>query len=419
MLTHPNIFEHKAALLSVLLLVSGSLLAASSTTLAQETESKDRIRAFQLYDQNKFTEAIPLLEKVVKEDPSDTVALERLGWTLFVVSASTKDAQERKKQRDRALVVLTRAKELGDDSELLRLGLEGLANPDPLDAAFSTVKEADAAMRAGEEAHTKGDLDKAIAGYERALRFDPKLYMAALFAGDMYFKKGYQATDQKAKDENFNKAGEWFTRAIAINANIETAHRYWGDALMHQGKQQEAMMKFIDGIIAEPGNRNGYMGLSQWGQRNQAPMAHPEIEIPVRISSAGDRKVNVIFAPGLSERVDGSSAWENYGSVRAKWVAEDFAKAFPTETAYRHTLREETEALRKTAEVAAELLKTGKVEALSPSLAALVKLNAAGLLEPYIIFARADAGIVRDYPNYRQANHDKLRRYWTEFVISK
>ena len=179
-------------------------------------------------------------------------------------------------------------------------------------------------------------------------------------------------------------------------------------------------MKFIDGIIAEPGNRRAYVGLSQWGDRNQVSMGHPAIDIPVKISPvAGDKKIDVALAPGLRERVDGSLAWEQYGAVRTKWVAEDFAKAYPKETVYRHTLLEETEALRKTADAAAELLKTGKVQSLSPSLAALIKLNSAGLLEPYIFFARADEGIGRDYADYRRANNDKLRRYWTDFVISQ
>ena len=178
-------------------------------------------------------------------------------------------------------------------------------------------------------------------------------------------------------------------------------------------------MKFIDGIIADPGNRSAYVGLSQWGQRNKVSMGHPAIEVPVRIAPAGDRKIRVILAPGLLERSDGSLAWEQYGLVRSKWADEDFAKAYPKETVYRHTLREEVEALQKTVELASQLLKAGKVESLSPSLAALVKVNEAGLLEPYIFFARADEGIVRDYFDYRSANREKLRRYWTDFVISK
>ena len=418
--TSQRCFDRNVLTVVLSLLLLGLLLFISpSYVTAQETESSKRARAFQIYHQSKFTEAIPLLEKIVKEDPSDVAALESLGWALLVVSASTEDPQERTKQRDRARRFLMRAKELGGESELLRRGLELLSQPDETKNPLSSVKEADTAMREGEAAYARGDLDKAIDRYDRALRLDPKLYLAALFLGDMYFKKGYQATEPKTRDEHFNKAGEWFARAISIEANIETAHRYWGDALMHQGKQKEAMMKFIDGIIAEPGNRNAYVGLSQWGDRNQVSMGHPVIDIPVKISPAGNKKVDVALAPGLRERVDGSLAWEQYGSVRTKWVAENFAKEYPKETAYRHTLREETEALRRTAEAATELLKTGKVQSLSPSLTALVKLNVAGLLESYIFFALVDEGIARDYADYRHAHHDKLRRYWTEFVISK
>jgi len=411
--------QKTSAFMVGLMLLPVLLVGLTSRALAQENEPLERIEAFKLFDQNKFTEAIPLLDKVVKASPSDSLALERLGWALFVVSSSISDPKERKKTLDRSRTFLNRSKDLGNDSELLRTALENLSKADPFESSFSAVKEADAAMREGEAAHIKGDLDKAIVGYERALRFDPKLYLAALFAGDMYFKKGYQATDQKAKDENFNKAGEWFAKAITIEPHVETAHRYWGDALMHQGKQQDAMIKFIDGIIADPGNRKAYVGLSQWGKRNSASMAHPAIDIPVKVTPAGDKKVDVSLAPGLLERTDGSKAWEQYASVRTRWAGADFAKAYPKEAGYRHSLREETEALSRTAEAASELLKSGKVQSLSPSLTALIRLSESGLLEPYIFFARADAGIVRDYASYKLANHDKLRRYWTDFVISK
>jgi tetratricopeptide (TPR) repeat protein len=395
-----------------------TLLVVPPQVRAQGTNDEDRQRALQLFEQNKFADAIPLLEKVVNNNARDVVALERLGWATLVVSGSIKNLQERKKARDHARTLLLRAKELGDNSELLRTGLKNLSGPDPAEAAFSSIAEADAAMREGEEAHSRGDLDKAIAGYERALQLDPKLYLAAVFIGDMYYKKGYNAADTGVKTEQLKKAGEWFARAIAINANIETAYRYWGDALMHQGKQQEAMLKFIDAIIAEPGNRNGYMGLTQWSQRNQISMAHPAIEVPVKLSLSADKKLDVDFDPRLRDSPDGSGALEYYGFVRAKWFADDFAKTYPNEKVYRHTLREETEALRKAAEVASEWLSSGKIKSLSPSLAALIKLNEAGLLEPYIFFARVDEGIARDYTAYRQANSDKLRRYWTEFVIS-
>lgn len=420
MFTHPRTWRTRtlSLIFSLLLLPAFLCILPLRASAQEEPVPPEFARAFKLFEESKFTEALPLLEKLAKANPSDEVVLERLGWAAFALSVSTKDPKERQKLRDQARAALMRSKELGGDSELMRLALEALSQPD-VKTALSGVKEADEAIRDGEAAYTRGDLDQAIVNYERALRLDPKLYLAALFLGDMYFKKGYQATEPKTRDEHFNKAGEWFARAISIDANIETAHRYWGDALMHQGKQKEAMIKFIDGIIAEPGNRRAYVGLSQWGDRNQVSMGHPAIDVPLKISPAGEKKIEVTLAPGLKERADGSLAWEQYGAVRAKWVAEDFVKAYPKETTYRHSLREETEALRKTAETASELLKTGKVQSLSPSLVALVKLNSGGLLEPYIFFARANEGIARDYDDYRRANQDNLKRYWTEVVISR
>jgi len=42
--------------------------------------------------------------------------------------------------------------------------------------------------------------------------------------------------------------------------------------------------------------------------------------------------------------------------------------------------------------------------------------NRARLLEPYILFAKADAGIAQDYLGYRQTNRAKLRQYLLEYV---
>jgi hypothetical protein len=59
-----------------------------------------------------------------------------------------------------------------------------------------------------------------------------------------------------------------------------------------------------------------------------------------------------------------------------------------------------------------------KVKTLSPSLQKLKKLNDEGLLEAYILLARADDGIAQDYPNYLKANRDKLRRYMLVYVLT-
>ena len=65
------------------------------------------------------------------------------------------------------------------------------------------------------------------------------------------------------------------------------------------------------------------------------------------------------------------------------------------------------------------LAKTDKkVKALSPSLAKLKKLDDEGLLEAYILLAKADDGISSDHPQYLKASRDKLRRYMLEYVVA-
>ena len=399
------------------------LLAAPLQVLAQTTSdvAEERARAMKLYDQNKFADAIPVMEKLVRELPSDTVLLERLGWSTFVVSASIKDPEARKKARARALELLKRAKDLGDDSELLRTGLDALSQPDDTSGPASPVAEADAALREGEAAHSRGDLDAAIKGYKRALELDPKLYIAALFIGDMYFKKGYQTQDLKTKQEMTVAAGEWFKRAIAIDENIETAHRYWGDALMAVGEQEEAKAKFIDAIIAEPFNRKPYTGLLQWANRFRVSMSHPQIQQPKSSisSSSGEQQTTIMIDPKKMAEGTPEYYWSFYDLTRATYKTARFQKEHPGEKEYRHSLSEEASALRMVGEIASRHQKEGKLKTLDPSLENLLKLYNADLIEAYVLFARPDGGIARDYLEYSRTNRDKLRKYWNDFVIAK
>ena len=84
----------------------------------------------------------------------------------------------------------------------------------------------------------------------------------------------------------------------------------------------------------------------------------------------------------LNNKDDGSSAWISYGITRSTWRKELFAKRYPNESVYRHSLAEEAEALRSVISLATS---DNKVKNLSPSLAKLKRLNDEGLLEAYIL----------------------------------
>ena len=260
-------------------------------------------------------------------------------------------------------------------------------------------------------------MDKAIAAYKSALESDPHLYDAALYAGDAEFKRASSSTDPQYRSDHFDAAGVWFAKAIAIDANRETAYRYWGDALDAQGKTDQARDKFVDAIIAEPYGRHSYVGLTQWAEHHKVTLGHPKIE-PPNSTRTEDGKTTLSIDPKTLDSTDGSSDWLMYDLTRIAWSKADFFKNYPQEKVYRHSLKEEAAAFRMVAEAAAKDLKSGKVKALELSLAMLVKLNEDGFLEAYVLFAHPDQGIARDYAAYRAANRDTLRRYWLEVVIA-
>jgi len=410
-----------------LVMIAALMLSAGVSVSAQGPDyASERQRAFQLMDQSKMMEALPILEKLATQNPRDGEVQFYLGFCIFAKSREIKDPFLHKQERLRARDHLVLAKELGVTEPILNQVLASIPADGGEAPKFSSNADADKDMNEGETAYTRGELDKALAAYARALQHDPKLYEAALFAGDMQFKRGHNSTDAAERSSLFDSAGEWFTKAITIDPNRETAYRYWGDALLEYGKDDEARAKFIDAIVADPYNQLVYNGIGKWAQKNQVKLGHPRIDIPTNVTSKepGKTTITIDDLALKGSDSDGSAAWMMYGIVRAGWLdkkdgsrSEKFAKAYPGETAYRHSLAEEAEALRLVVESVQTQVKEKRVKNLSPSLDNLVKLNDDGMLEPYILFARPDREIARDYAPYRKANREKLRRYWMEVVI--
>jgi tetratricopeptide (TPR) repeat protein len=405
----------KRVLLNIgLAVIAAFALAASVSGQAQDPAARQK--AIDVYESQNMVAALPLLEKVAVAYPNDPMILSRLGFALYATSIDEKDAASRQKMRDRARSVLLKSQSLGDNSNLTRMTLDSLSAPDATQIPFSNIRTAEAAIREGEAAFVRGDMDKAIAAYKRALESDPNLYDAALYAGDAEFKKAMNSTDPQYRNEHFDAAGVWFAKAIGINPNRETAYRYWGDALNAQGKINEARDKFVDGIVAEPYSRGPYVGLTQWAQAHRVAVGHPRI-VPPNSTTTQGQTTTLNIDPRTLNSNDGSNEWLMYDLTRMAWQKGDFFKNYPEEKVYRHSLKEEVTALRMVADACTKDLKSGKVKALEASLDSLVQLNDAGLLEAFILFARADQGIARDYAAYRKDNRDKLRRYWLQVAI--
>jgi tetratricopeptide (TPR) repeat protein len=405
------------------LLLAACALAAPARAYAQAgAPDEERRRAFELFAEQQFAEALPLLEKLAARERDDGAVLARYGFILFVNTISEADSPQRRAKRARARATLARALELGFDAGVPRPLVEQViagVNPDGSDvpeatSKFSANAEADAAMRAGEAAFMRNDLDAALAAYERALGLDPKLYEAPLFVGDVLLRKG-----------EFERAGEWYARAIRLNPDREQAYRYWGNTLMRQARLAEAREKFVDAIIADPYNPYVWEhGIFRWAQAKAVSIGHPEIEPQSGVTPLKDGRMTITIDPkSLDAAGDGSAAWMWYGMARAAWSVnnhEKFRKEHPKEKDYRHGLREEADALGMVVEAVKNQQREGKVKRLAPALEQLVKLHDDGLLEAYVLFARVRQvnSVADDYPAYRQEHRDKLRRYLLEYLTS-
>jgi tetratricopeptide (TPR) repeat protein len=392
----------------VFLLIGVTILTA--TLVAAQTPNNvaaERERGFQLLQEGKFAEAQQVFEKLVAANPNDGQAQFGLGFALTATSKNIADEPARRQARVRARNALLRAKQLGVQNALLEAGIASIAPDGGGAVTFSSRADVDQAMQQGEAAFARGDYDKAVEAYQRALTLDPNLYTAAVFIGDMYFHK-----------KQIDEAGRWYGRAIAIDPDRETSYRYWSDALMKSGRIDEALTKAIEAIVAEPYNRASYAALNQWSQVTKVSIGHPHIVSPNASAYAGGTATLSVDPRSLNS-TDGSNEWLLYDLTRQAWRKTEFLKNYPNDKFYRHSLKEETAALRMVAEACARDLQSGKVKVLEAQLDSLVQLNGLGLIEPYVLFAHPDDGIAKDYAEYRKINRAKLKRYWMEVAIIK
>jgi tetratricopeptide (TPR) repeat protein len=378
------------------------LVCLFSGAAAQPAGSDEtRARALQMMKDLRYTDALPLLEKLATDLPRDPVVQLNLGFALLGQAKHTEDPTAARSMRARARASFVKAKELGDDSQLVIGMIDGIPVDGGVDVGFSANAKANKFMEDGEKAFSSGRPDDALAAYKKALEIDPMLYHAALFAGDVFVQTG-----------KFADAEVWYQKAIAIDPMVETAYRYSATPLMKQQKYDQARARYIEAFITEPYNRLAISGIVQWAEATGSRLGHPEIGVPeIKTGPDGKPQTTINVGPDLD---DGSLAWGAYVATREAWRSAKFVKAYPSESAYRHSLKEEAEALRSVVEAA----KASKSKSLNPQIKILADMNADGVLEAYILMARPDKGIARDHREYLRANRDKMRLYVTKYVIS-
>lgn len=399
--------------------------------------SMDDMRiVLKLFEQKRYGDAVPYLERLVKANPNSANLQFLYGSALLIRSGEISDKNESRQMQSQARKALVKSKELGfkdegidkiiamiptdgeeenDEGEAVLVGKENESET----VTFSSNKEAQDFMVKGETFFARKEYEKAFEMYEKALKKDSELYEAALFSGDAFLQigKGFESNPSKQK-ENFDKAETWYQKAIIINPNRETAYRYSATPLMLTKQYDKARDRYIEAYITEPYSEGALAGLKQWAEITETEIGHPVIEIPADVTSSGNGNTKITLGTSDNED-DGSIAWTAYALNRAMWqtgkdgLSEKFKKAYPNEKIYRRSLAEEFDAMRS----AVAVLKEKPVKKLNPTLATLVKLHDDGMLESYILLAVRDEEIARDQAPYLKQNREKMRQYVIKYVV--
>lgn len=395
-----------ARMLVLLLLALLMASAIPAQAPSKEEVAGMRQKALALYREHKHLEALPLFRTLAAALPEDGLVLEGYASCLMSYASTLTD----QKEKDRYVLLARRAFEdafkHGNNSNYVQIMLE-ITPADGKLPPFSEKENVDAAIREGEAAFAARDMEKAEVAYRKALSFDPQNYTATLFLGDTYFAR-----------KDYTNAVKWFRQAAVIDPTRETAFRYGGDALLLQDKTDEARDMYIEAVLAQPYSRRPWAGILNWAKKVNVTLSHPRIESPNRRSEEGPQTTITVDTASLTKD-DGTIAWLAYEGLRMNWKKSAFKGRYPGEAEYRHSLAEEAEAFRAVLAVFRAGLKDGSVKQPHPALQTLDRLEASGLLEAFILLAKPDEGIAKDYEAYRAANADKLRRYILDWVIPK
>jgi predicted Zn-dependent protease len=385
------------------------LLLAASTAVAQAPQSKtdaeikaEYEQAQKFYMASNFVAALPLFEDLYTQQPKSLIYEERLAMSLLG-AADNMTPENGKAAHARAKRLLLDAQKNGDNSPLLMTLLEKMGDGDGSSAApDAPLTPAKADFAEAEKLFGKGDMKAALTLYQKALAEDPTFYLAALYAGDVLFKSG-----------DCPGAGEYYAKAVALDPDHETAFRYWADCLVKQKDMSRAEQMYIKAIIAQPYQRTTRQSLGAWADLNHSRIVPPPITLPKRAEpdSKGNTNINVDMATLMSPA---GAAWLVYLMAPTVWQKSEFAKHYPNEKTYRHSLAEEAESLRSVLSVAKE--KKGDL-AKDTTLKTLAELEKDGMLECWILLDAPDQGIAQDYVAYRKEHRELMAKYIAKYDV--
>ncbi|GHV79053.1 hypothetical protein AGMMS49944_08440 [Spirochaetia bacterium] len=144
-----------------------------------------------------------------------------------------------------------------------------------------TENDAGAYYDSGNGYYNRGEYEKAIEDYTRAINIDPNLAYAYCNRGNAYGENG-----------DYEKAIADYTRAINIDPEYTLAYINRGEVYTHQGEYDSAIDDYIQALRLDPNDANAKQGLDHVEQAQASLRDSPVVStaaLPERILSQGGR----------------------------------------------------------------------------------------------------------------------------------
>ena len=129
---------------------------------------------------------------------------------------------------------------------------------------------------------SRDSIERAIAAFEQATRYDPEYVNAWAALGGAYSLKGsfLSLTDLVDRAEEIER------RAIALDPDFADAHQWLGSALLQKGRTDDAIVAIREAIRLDPENGQAYQGLARalWVGKGDFAGAIPLFEKAIQLN---------------------------------------------------------------------------------------------------------------------------------------
>ena len=387
----------KRNLTSLIILLSICFVLTANIKAQEQVTEEQIAEAVNLVRQNRYIDALPLLEKIALAFPNNGEIWADYGIAVVMNAVTINDAAERKKEMEVGIKVLQRAKKLGTENTRALYFLDEFEDFDGTDNFSNANTEVEKALREGEAHFGRGEYDLAFKAYEKAHKLDPKNYEAVLFMGDCFYAQ-----------KKYKEAEVYFEKAVKINPEMESGYRFWGDALLYQEKHEAALEKFLDALLVAPFSRMTWDSLGRWAEKTDAKYE------PIAVAPPGNESFGSIeIKSNLLKADDGTKFWSHYDETIKKQMT---AKSAAGNTDF--SLADETAAWKNVADNFRKAMKKGDVKYPDQNLINLLKLDDENLIEPYILLLRPRENFGEDFVAYSKEKPAKIKQFVRMYILN-